>query len=103
MKERDAFAKACNEGVATACNNLGTLQFTRYRLDKGTTYDAIPVDDVASVKLFERACNAREMAACTNLGIAHLFGHGVALDPAKAKAVFEKAVEPRAWRCPERC
>jgi TPR repeat protein len=55
------FRRACDQGSARACNNLGVL----YHQESG----AIPRDDAQAARLFMAACDAGYMPACYNLGL----------------------------------
>jgi TPR repeat protein len=77
------YARGCDGGGMTACNNLGVL------LSEGR--DGVPRDDPRAVQYFERACDKNEPMACGNLGNMYSRGDGVAKDEKRANALYDRS------------
>ena len=79
----EIYDKACNEGKASGCYNLGVLY------SEGT--GNVAKDTAKAVQLYEKACSADFASACYNLGVAYAGGLSVKQDFAKAKEFYEKS------------
>jgi len=80
---------ACDEGRAAGCYDLAVMT------EHGVAVDA---DLPAAVSLLRQACRLDDQRACFALGEHFAAGAGVALDPGRARGLFEHAcngVEPR--------
>ncbi len=115
-KAQAAFQKACDGGEATACTALGEMLYQGLGVAKSTDA-AIPLltkacdggdpagcndlglarslrgDHAGAMKYFQMACNAKSQLGCLGMGTLYKDGKGVAKDPAKAKALFQKACD----------
>jgi TPR repeat protein len=76
------YRRACDRGVADACNNLG-LNHQSGR--------AARRDLERAAALFARACDGGDALGCTNLGAAFEDGSGVAVDLARAARIHRRA------------
>jgi TPR repeat protein len=76
------FRKACDAGVAPACNNLGLM----YDLGNGLVRDR-----ATGLAYLQRACDGGELRACANLGSRYFLGDGAPLDPPKGRALLAQA------------
>jgi TPR repeat protein len=87
-----AWRRACDGGVADACHELGNMLSNPF-LELGREAESVP--------LFQKACDLDHVAACYFLGGIHDFGrHGVAADPVKARALYERGCKNgHHWAC----
>ena len=76
--------KACNEGNALGCANLGAMYVTG---------EGIKQDYFKAVKLFQKACNGGNALGCFGLGNMYEFGLGVKQDYTKAKLFYGKGCD----------
>lgn len=78
------YDKACLEGNAEACRNLGVL----YNEGIGVTKDP-----KRATALFAQACNSGNLAGCNQTALALAEGIGVEKDVAKASELFAKSCD----------
>lgn len=83
---RNAYQRACDLGDGDGCAALGELSETR------------DGDHAAAVAEYSRGCGLDSGRACAALAAHHELGDGVALDPARAFALYEHACERHAAR-----
>lgn len=76
------FGKACDGGLAAACNNLGLL------VAEGLGGER---DGPRGQSLFRRACDGGSLLGCRNLGLMLADGRGVPVDSLGATIAFGKA------------
>jgi TPR repeat protein len=76
------FDKACNQGWAYGCGNLGVS----YDLGLGITADA-----VKATPLLKKGCDGGLPSACRRLAVHYMEGTGVAVDPLQAVSLYSKA------------
>jgi hypothetical protein len=76
------YQHACEDGDATACNNLGAIYYN----GEGVTQDL-----TRAASLFQEACDGGEAMGCFSLGIMHTNGEGVTLDHALSASLFDRA------------
>jgi TPR repeat protein len=123
QKAIDLNQKACDNGEATGCLNLGLMYeagegvgadkskaallyqaalaaatavqaTTRFRLANGyASGDGVAPDDAKAVQLYQKACEAGHAGACLNLGNSYFNGKGVAHDEDRAVPFYEKACD----------
>ncbi|MBL8627207.1 MAG: sel1 repeat family protein [Myxococcales bacterium] len=76
------FARACDDGLASACASLGFAAYTGRGVDW----------DVARARaLYQQACDAGDPWGCANLGELEELGVGAPPDPAAARAHYQAA------------
>jgi hypothetical protein len=87
-----AWKSACDGGVADACHELGNMLSNSF-LKLGREAESVP--------LFQKACDLDHVGACYFLGGIHDLGrHGVAADPVKARALYERGCKNgHHWAC----
>ncbi len=78
------FARACEEGLAVSCNNLGFQLYT----GQGVTWN---VGEAAAA--YQKACDLGDAYGCANIGELTEHGIGVPPDDAKAAAMYERACD----------
>lgn len=78
------FSRACEEGLAASCNNLGFQLYT----GQGVTWN---VGEAAAA--YQKACDLGDGYGCANIGELTEHGIGVAPDDAKAAALYERACD----------
>lgn len=76
------YARACEEGMAAACNNLGFNLYT----GQGATWN---VSDAAAA--YQKACDKGDPYGCANIGELTEYGIGVPPDDAKAADLYLEA------------
>lgn len=76
--------KACDDGVAIGCKNLGDF----YYKSKGEKQEY-----TEAVKYYDRACNGGYAGGCSALALMYEEGQGVSKDDAKAVKLYAKACE----------
>jgi TPR repeat protein len=87
-----AWRKACDGGVADGCHELGNMLSNPFS-KLGRESESVP--------LFQKACDLDHVAACYFLGGIYDRGeHGVAADPVKARALYERGCKNgHHWAC----
>lgn len=83
-KAKDYFQKACHEGNANGCFNLGTMYL------KG---DVVKQDYNKSIQLYKNACENNEFHACFSLGDMYAQGIGTEQNQSQAKEYYKKSCE----------
>ncbi|MFT7004624.1 MAG: TPR repeat protein, partial [Sulfurimonas sp.] len=81
-KVANIYEKACNEGKASACYNLGIL----YMGSKG-----IKKDVKSAMKYYKKACDDKFTSACYNLGVIYATGKDVPKNINRAISLYQKA------------
>ena len=76
--------KACDEGNARGCTNLGFM----YEKGRGVKQDYFKAKE-----LFGKACDGGDAKGCFNLGVMYANGQEVKQDYFKAKELFGKACD----------
>lgn len=76
------FQRACEQGHAAACNNLG-LAYQRA--------EGVPQDFERAMAYFERACSGGFAEGCSNQGALHEHGLGVAVNVGDAQRLYSQA------------
>lgn len=98
---RELYEKACNNGDASSCHNLGVL----YHSGAGIRQDGVKattiyrkacdmgyMDSCSSlINLYEKACADDDAGACYGLGDLYSSGNGVKQNKKKASQLYEKA------------
>lgn len=74
--------RACEQGAATACLELGRLKQVGNGIDR---------DRAEATRLFERSCSAGEPTGCTKAADMYRQGWGVAYSPAQAASLYNRA------------
>ena len=74
--------KACADGMAVACQNLGDFYYT----GKG-----VKQDYVEALKYYDKACDGGYLSGCSDLGIMYEKAQGVEEDFSKAANLYAKA------------
>ena len=77
-----SFERACENGSADGCSNLGAL----YEAGVG-----VRASSSAAADLYERACAGGAALGCSNLGALYARGKGVARDEREAQRLFSEA------------
>lgn len=86
------YRRACEEGMAPACNNLGFNLYT----GQGATWSA-----AEAAVAYQRACDLGDPYGCANVGELTEYGIGVPPDDTKAAALYEQACTDDAFPgCP---
>jgi hypothetical protein len=80
--EARVFATACEEGDATACNDLGVCYQRGY---------FVPPDSRSAFRLFDRACSDGSADGCSNLGALYEQGAGTRRNLEAAARLYEQA------------
>jgi hypothetical protein len=78
------FSKACDDGNANGCNNLGDM----YKNGQGVQQDYFK-----AVELYTKACDGGYAKGCKNLGNMYSKGQGVQQDYFKAVELYTKACD----------
>lgn len=78
--------RACDEGVAAACTEIGHAYL------KG---EGVPLDRFRAVQLFRRGCDLDDAHACMWLAEAYRTGEGLRLDAIQAVELYDKACRLR--------
>lgn len=78
----DIFARACDFGWMSGCNDLARFYFTG---------DGVPADKTRAIALLDRACTGQHGLACANAGQIYRNGDGVGRDDAMAREYLGKA------------
>lgn len=76
------FKRACDQGHAPACNNLG-LAYQRA--------EGVPQDYGRAMTSFERACSGGFAEGCSNQGVLYEHGLGVAANVGDAQRLYSQA------------
>lgn len=76
-----ALTKACDKGVATACNTLG------YAMENGV--GGYKPDSSKALSQYEKACGLGHGLACRNAAIFYAAGRGAPKDAAKSASFYE--------------
>lgn len=76
------FQRACDQGHAPACNNLG-LAYQRA--------EGVPQDYERAMTSFERACSGGFAEGCSNQGVLYEHGLGVAVNVGDARRLYSRA------------
>ena len=80
--EARPFASACEQGNATACNDLGVCYQRGYWVAQ---------DSRSAFRLFDRACSGGSADACSNLGALYEQGAGIGRNLEAAASLYEQA------------
>jgi uncharacterized protein len=82
---------ACADGDAEACGRIGVqLVHGTWGHDK---------DPAAAIPFLQRSGDGGHDYGCHDLGVSYMYGRGVAVDFARARALFEKTCPPIANSC----
>ena len=85
------YEKACDNGDAGACVDLGYM----YGTGKG-----VEQDSTRAMELYEKGCEGGNAVGCANLGWMYYRGRGLAPDRSRARALLEKACAlGNQWGC----
>jgi TPR repeat protein len=76
--------KACYEGGAIACLELGKMYYTG---------EAVRRDTDRAALLLQQACRGSVAEGCYRLGLMYESGTGIGLDTSRASALFEEACD----------
>lgn len=76
------FQRGCDQGSATACNNLGLA----HQGGRG-----LPIDHARALAAFQRACSAGFAEGCSNEGALHEHGLGVPVNLGDAQRLYFQA------------
>jgi Sel1 repeat len=79
-----SFERACQNGSADGCSNLGAL----YESGVG-----VPANLTKAAGLYEQACAGGAALGCSNLGALYARGKGVARDASEAQRLFSVACD----------
>lgn len=89
-KAKNFFQKACDEGNANGCFNLGTMYL------KG---DVVKQDYSKTIQLYKKACENNEFHACFSLGDMYSQGIGTEQNRSQAKGYYKKSCEQFGMGC----
>ncbi|MDP3460137.1 MAG: toll/interleukin-1 receptor domain-containing protein, partial [Hyphomonas sp.] len=81
---RRLYTKACDDGDALGCGNLGVVY---------ANGDGVTQDYTEARRFFNKACNGGAAWSCRDLGLVYYYGHGVVQDYAEARRLFTKACD----------